>query len=86
MGLSTCAATPCGQMYIEYKALKELNMKGIYPPNQIQEVVDKNWNSEVGKNESTCDKEQAKAIATKTVNYLGECGNGITFNEKDFET
>ena len=60
-------------------------MKGIYPPNQIKEVLDGYWNSEVGKNEQTCDKEEAKAITEKTVNYLGSCGNGITFDEDDFE-
>ena len=33
MGLAACAQTPCGEAYMEWKALKELNMKGIYPPN-----------------------------------------------------
>ena len=42
MGAS-CANTSCGRAYIEWKALKEMNEKGIYTPEQISGVVDKFW-------------------------------------------
>ena len=85
MGLAACAQTPCGEAYMEWKALKELNMKGIYPPNQIQKTEESEWKSIVGKNESTCNKEQAQEICTEVINSLGSGGNGITFDEDEFE-
>ena len=69
--MQTCAATPCGKMYMEYKAVKELNMKGIYPPNQIQKTVESYWPGTVGKNEMSCDKDKAREVSRKTVDYLG---------------
>ena len=86
MGLMACAQTPCGEAYMEWKALKELNMKGIYPPNQIQKAEEEQWKSVVGKGDSTCNKEQAQEICTSVVNSLGESGNGIKFDQASFET
>ena len=31
-------------------------------------------------------KEEAKQITKATVDYLGSCGNGITFDEEDFNS
>ena len=80
---AACAQTSCGQAYVEWKALKEMNKNGVYPPNQIEKEVDSYWGKVVG-NDTFADKEQAKIIATKTINGLGSGGNGITFNEEQF--
>ena len=34
---AACAQTSCGQSFIKWKALKEMNKKGIYSPDQISE-------------------------------------------------
>ena len=81
---AACAQTSCGKAIMEWKALKELNKKGIYPPNQIEKEVESSWNKSVGKDETLADKEQAKMIATKVVNTLGAAGNGIKFEEDNF--
>ena len=36
-----CAQSSCGKKYISWKALKEMNARGVYTPEQIQEQVDK---------------------------------------------
>ena len=56
---ATCAQTSCGKAYIEWKALKELNAKGVYPPNQIEKEVDSVWASVVG-DETFANKDQVK--------------------------
>ena len=60
-----------------------MNNNGVYPPNQIEKEVDSYWGKTVG-NDTFADKEQAKIIATKTVNGLGSGGNGIKFDEDMF--
>ena len=82
--MGACAQTSCGKAYIEWKALKEMNKKGIYPPNQIEKEVDTYWNKIVGKDETFANKDQAKDIATKVVNGLGSGGNGLKFDEDSF--
>ena len=79
-----CAQTSCGQAYIEWKAIKEMNSRGVYPPNQIQDEVESVWKGQVDKDSTFATKEQTKAIATKVVNSLGARGNGITFDETLF--
>ena len=36
-----CARTSCGEAYLEWKALKEMNARGVYPPNQINDETEK---------------------------------------------
>ena len=81
---ATCAQTSCGQAFMEWKALKELNKQGVYPPNQINDEVEKAFKSIVGKDSTFANKEQAKQICERVVNDLGSRGNGITFDDSKF--
>ena len=38
-----CADSNCGKNVIRKKAIKDMNKRGVYPPNQIEEKVSKNW-------------------------------------------
>ena len=38
-----CAQTSCGQAYIKWKTIREMNARGIYTPEQITDTVDKYW-------------------------------------------
>ena len=80
-----CAQTSCGQAIIKWKALKEMNSKGVYTPEQISDNTDYYWNKVVGSDASTCDHDQCKEIVKKTVNYLGSLGSGKKFDEDSFE-
>ena len=84
-GPSTCCAgTSCGRKYASYKTLKDMNKKGVYPPNQIEEEVTSNWNKRIGKEVTFVDKDQARTIAQKTIAKLAKKGNGIKYYEDSF--
>ena len=74
-----CANTACGKKLVEWKALREMNKKGIFTPEQVNDEVEKNWNSEVGDG-TFANKEQASTIAENTVNVLGNLGSGKKFS------
>ena len=61
-----------------------MNKRGVYPPNQINAEVEKQWGKHVDSDTNFATKEQVKQITTKTINNLGSKGNGITFNEDVF--
>ena len=69
------------------KALKEMNAKGIYTPEQITELVDKNWKKFASEPDaSTVNKEEAKNIAKACVNALGKKGSKVEFDEDKFDS
>ena len=80
---STCGTNGCSMMFKERQFIKEQNKKGIYPPQQIQKYVEKNWNSVIG-NYAYGNKDQVKKVSTLTINQLGQLGNGTKFDEKKF--
>ena len=61
-----------------------MNARGVYPPNQINDEVEKHWKGVVDSETTFATKDQVKQIATKVVNGLGSRGNGITFNNDIF--
>ena len=80
-----CAQTSCGQYIIKMKALKEMNTKGIYTPEQISDNVDKYWNKYASSSDaSTVNKQECKNIVEATVNALGRLGSGHKFDEEKF--
>ena len=82
---AACAQTSCGQYVIKQKALKEMNTKGIYTPEQITDSVDKFWNKYAeSADASTVNKEACKNIVSSCVNKLGKLGSGHKFNEDKF--
>ena len=67
------------------KALKEMNSKGIYTPEQISDNVDKYWNKYASSPDATTvNKAECKDIVENTVNALGRLGSGKTFDEDAF--
>ena len=58
---AACAQTTCGQKVIKWKALREMNAKGVYTPEQLSDNTDYYWNKVAG-DETTVDKEQCKQI------------------------
>ena len=56
--MGCCSETSCGQEYIKWRALKQLNVQGVYTPEQIKECVDYYWNYYAGNdttvNQDTC--------------------------------
>ena len=83
---AACAQTSCGQSFIKWKALREMNQKGIYSPDQISEQVDSAWASFNTDDSTTVDKETAQKIAEQCVNNLGSMGDGKTFDEEEFNS
>ena len=80
-----CAQTSCGVKYINWKVLKEMNSRGVYTPEQIQEQVDKAW-AKINKDDlSIIDKKMTKEIVEQAVNALGAIGDGYVFEEEKFE-
>ena len=73
------ANTSCGKWYVEWRALKELNAKGIFTPDQIQTACDKQWAAINPDGNVTVNKDQCKQGVMDAVNYLGSIGDGLTW-------
>ena len=59
------------------KALKEMNSKGIYTPEQISDIVTLNWKKFASSPEAnTVNKAECKSIVESAVNSLGKLGSG----------
>ena len=81
-----CAQTSCGQSFIKWKALKEMNSKGVYTPEQVTENTEYYWNRYAESGASTVDKATASKIVKATVNYLGGIGSGARFTDEAFDS
>ena len=82
--MAVCAQTSCGKAYIKYKALKELNAKGIYEPEQIEDAINRAWGNVVSGEDKPSD-EQAKEIFKQAVDALGALGDGNGFEEEQWK-
>ena len=80
-----CAQTACGKKYAEFSALKEMNKKGVYTPEQIEGVVEKQWKKHNGEDNTFVNKDTCKIMVEESVNALGKLGDGQTFDESLFE-
>ena len=71
---------------MEWQALKELNARGIYTPQQVEEQINTYW-AKVNPDDSTfVNKDQAKSICEMGVNALGGLGKKIEFSEDKFNS
>ena len=61
---------------MKWQALKEMNKKGIYAPDQINEAVDTNWDSVNPDGDTIVNKEKCKEMVENSVNHLGKLGDG----------
>ena len=72
---------------MKMKALKEMNSKGIYTPEQISDSVDKYWKKYAKEPDAmTVNKAECKSIVEACVNALGRLGSGNTFKEDKFNS
>ena len=78
------ANTSCGKWYIEWRALKELNARGIFTPEQISNTCDKNWEAINPDGSVVINKDQCQQGVMDAVNYLGSIGDGLVFNEEEY--
>ena len=69
---------------MKWQALKEMNKKGIYSPEQINDTVDKNWDSVNPDGDTIVNKEKCKEMVENAVNHLGSLGDGGQFDEDAF--
>ena len=79
-----CANTSCGQAFIKNKALREMNKKGIYTPEQIDDKVDKYWIKYNPDMTTLIKKDQCTEIIQACVNDLGKIGDGMQYDEAKF--
>ena len=81
-----CATTSCGKAYIKWKAVKEMNARGVYTPEQVQDTVQSNWDAIVKEGASTISKDECKKVTEDSVNYLASLGAGNKFDAAAFES
>ena len=80
-----CANTSCGQAYIKWKALKEMNAKGIYSPEQIDEQNERVWSTYNPDDSTFVNKETCQKMVEDAVNALGSIGDGKTFDAAEYD-
>mmetsp|Transcript_14368 Transcript_14368/g.24462 ORF Transcript_14368/g.24462 Transcript_14368/m.24462 type:complete len:123 (-) Transcript_14368:100-468(-) len=83
--MGACAETSCGKAYMEWQAVKEMNKRGVYTPDQVEKVLNKNWKKFNSEDNTFVSKEVVQSVCTEGVNYLGSIGNGITFDKESFD-
>ena len=84
MGL--CANTSCGAAYLKNKAVKEMNSRGVYTPEQIEEALDVAWEQVNPDNKVLMvNKAAAQKMVEHVVNHLGSIGDGKQFDAAVFE-
>ena len=76
-----CANTTCGQSYMKWHALKQMNKKGIYMPDQIMNACDKYWDKFNPEDEMVVNKQKCTEMVEAAVNELGSIGDGQKFDE-----
>ena len=82
--MGPCANTSCGQAFIKWKALKEMNAKGVYTPEQLQEYVDNAWDKHNPDGDTFTNKEKCKLMCEQAVNGLGSIGDGYKLNDNAY--
>ena len=80
-----CAQTSCGNKYAEFTALKKMNKQGVYSPEQIEGVVEKQWKKHSGEEDTFVNKDTCQIMVEGSVNALGKQGDGQKFDEALFE-
>ena len=79
-------ANPGGEIsYLEKVQQVAMNKTGKYLFEQIKEVVNTNWKSQNPSNEDFIKQDKCEQISRDVINFLGEQGNGITFDKSKFE-
>ena len=80
-----CCGCCSGRSYPQWAALREMNKKGVYTPDQVREATQKAWINYNPGAEVSVNKETSRFICRDAVNELGKKGDGQKHNEKLFE-
>merc|ERR1711935_125727 len=83
---AACAQTSCGKAYIKWKAVKEMNARGVYTPEQVKEAVEAQWNAVNPDGKSTINQDECKTVAEAAQNYLASLGAGNKWDEATYNS
>ena len=79
-----CTSSSCCSKLTVSRKVREMNKKGIYTPDQINQACDTQWLIINPEENTIVNMEQCRKICEKSVNHLGAIGNGRKFSKKVF--